>query len=107
MFNNLTLIGPIPDKVSLSYGLTYSISNNAFFGWFHTILSDSIVILILLVIIFLICLVRVFVQKTDFYNFINLRQEKLIGHCRSLQYQLTKRDIISINLINLAQKKYK
>ena len=106
LYFNSTIIGPIANNTSFSYQMTSSLSNNTYTGWVYNRVTDSSIILIVIIALVVIFIYNRVSLHYKYYNYILDRQCTMKSQMKIMTEELNKRDIITMNLIKLCQKKY-
>ena len=86
--------------------MTSSLSNNTYTGWVYNRVTDSSIILIVIIALVVIFIYNRVSFHYKYYNYILDRQCTMKSQMKIMTEELNKRDIITMNLIKLCQKKY-
>ena len=101
------MCGPISYNSRISFGMSFKMRSAFFFGWIYRLAREAISIMILLSIIFIIFIYRKYTPTKDYYDFIIRKQKEILETFQLLYQQISKRDLITKNLLLVAKNEQK
>ena len=108
MFSDqVVMCGPTSYNSRISFGMSFKMRSAFFFGWIYRLAREAISIMILLSIIFIIFIYRKYTPTKDYYDFIIKKQKEILETFQLLYQQISKRDLITKNLLLVAKNEQK
>ena len=101
------MCGPTSYKSRISFGMSFKMRSAFFFGWIYRLAREAISIMILLAIIFTIFIYRKYTPTKDYYDFIIKKQKEILETFQLLYQQISKRDLITKNLLMVVKTEQK
>jgi hypothetical protein len=87
--------------------MSFKMRSAFFFGWIYRLAREAISIMILLSIIFVIFIYRKYTPTKDYYDFIIRKQKEILETFQLLYQQISKRDLITKNLLLVVKNEQK
>jgi len=101
------MCGPTFYNSRISFGMSFKMRSAFFFGWIYRLAREAISIMILLSIIFVIFIYRKYTPTKDYYDFIIRKQKEILETFQLLYQQISKRDLITKNLLLVVKNEQK
>ena len=101
------MCGPTSYNTRISFGMSFKMRSAFFFGWIYRLAREAITIMILLSIIFCIFIHRKYTPSKDYYDFIINKQKEILDTFQLLYTQISKRDLITKNLLLVVKSQKK
>jgi hypothetical protein len=100
-----SLCGPASDLARMSYGMSYKILQNGFFGFFYSLLREGALFFVLVAIILVSLICRKNGPSENYFDDIIKREEQILSTFQLLYSQVAKRNVINAQLLKIVKKK--
>ena len=99
------LCGPVSHLSRMSYGMSYKILKNGFFGFFYSLLREGTMFFVLVAIILVSLICRNNGPTENYFDDIIKREEQILSTFQLLYAQVAKRNVINAQLLKIVKKK--
>ena len=89
----------------MSYGMSYKILQNGFFGFFYSLLREGALFFVLVAIILVSLICRKNGPSENYFDDIIKREEQILSTFQLLYSQVAKRNVINAQLLKIVKKK--
>ena len=107
IYDKTNWCGPVKSRIRLSGILSDKIKETIFIGWLIKLFREAPFIIILIALIFIILIYRKYNPDSRYYEYLVKRQLELGKTFHTFYEQISKRDVLTLNLLNLTKQKVK